>query len=612
MNLTVSRQAVILVAVPVVFELSLCGWLALLFFQLDGELARLAQSRQLTSCLTRLLGEFCNLAGPAILSTISDDEAARQKFYKHRKRTVEELSEISRISSSNSLEQKALERLVEHVNGFMLCLSEASDLTIEGDKDGAARAWVASLNFEDRLFKEIEVLVSRLRLVENQEGQFIVRYQEYIGGTIVAAILMNILLIGFLLWLFNEITVSRLKAIKSNALRFAAGQSLLPSLPSSVLEVAGLDRDFREMSAKLVLARQRQRASIDNAADVICSIDSHGKLLEVSKSCQMRWGFAAEELLQVRLSEIIDPAILSETLESFRQAIGSTHPVNIQTRVRTKDGRCVETLWSAMCSPPEKNLFCVVHDLSEQKRLERLRQHFISVIREDLKAPLLRLQSLHKSLESEAFGTISQSGLNRLISLKGEVTRLIDLVDGILDIQKLDTGKLDLALELVQLSPLVEAALQSVRSFGQRHQVDVVCSGSADLCLPVDSGRMTQVIVNLLSNAIKYSPPGSTVVVAWQCDDKFVTLSVIDKGRGIPESHLDVIFERFRQVESADEKMRGGKGLGLSICKAIVEGHGGRIGVTSREGSGSTFWVRLPRTRSQSLAKTSGGEEAKS
>lgn len=608
MDLTISRLAVILVAVPLLTELLLCWLVVVLFLQLEGERARFAQASEVTTHLTRLAGGFCNLTDPAILSTVANDEDARQRLYRQKESTLRELAEISGIAACSCPQQKALRHLVKNSNSFMSRLSEAHDLANKGDRGAATRAWIDALKYEDGLLKEVGSLMVTLRSVEGDKP--LVGYQQTIFGAMVALVLMNILVSCFLLWLFNWVTVSRLKAISGNALRFAAGQPLAPSLPSHVKEVDWLDRKFREMAAKLTLARQQQRASIDNSADVICSIDANGKLTEVSNSCRMSWGYAPDELNQVRLSEIIDPLVLDETLAILKQATGCAHPMNFQTRLRTKERRLVETFWSVSWAAQEKSLYCVVHDLSGQKRLAKLKQQFISVIREDLKAPLTRLQPLHESLSAQAFGPISPIGLNRLGSLQREVARLIGLVDDILDIQKLDTGKLEFSIEQAALRPLLNESIESVANFGQRQKVDVVLGGSSDIWLAVDRRRMIQVFVNLISNAIKYSPPGSTVVVFCEHDGDFATVSVIDKGQGIPEPLHDVIFERFRQAESADQRARGGKGLGLTICKAIVEGHGGSIGVSSGEGIGSRFWVRLPRTTNRIRRKTAPSGEA--
>jgi len=130
--------------------------------------------------------------------------------------------------------------------------------------------------------------------------------------------------------------------------------------------------------------------------------------------------------------------------------------------------------------------------------------------------------------------------------------------------------------------------------FAQKHQVELQVE-PCQIELLVDANRLVQVLVNLLSNAIKFSPPGSVVTIATRQSPGCVEIGVIDHGRGIPQSHLESIFEAYRQVEIADGQAKGGTGLGLAICKAIVEAHQGQIGVNSELGKGSVFWLKLPR-----------------
>jgi signal transduction histidine kinase len=165
------------------------------------------------------------------------------------------------------------------------------------------------------------------------------------------------------------------------------------------------------------------------------------------------------------------------------------------------------------------------------------------------------------------------------------------LIEDILDLERLETGKLELQISHVPIDSILRRAMESLAAFGaQGVRVEAPTVSSS---IYGDADRIVQVLVNLLSNAVKFSPPGGVVTIAVTSDGKWTEFRVIDHGRGVPAGHRRAIFERFRQVDPSDAREKGGTGLGLAICKSIVEQHGGSIGVESEEGAGSAFWFRL-------------------
>jgi signal transduction histidine kinase len=169
---------------------------------------------------------------------------------------------------------------------------------------------------------------------------------------------------------------------------------------------------------------------------------------------------------------------------------------------------------------------------------------------------------------------------------------LIRLINELLDIEKLQAGKMDMHFDPLPLSYVIENSVQAVRGFAQLKELNIVTS-QPDLEIYADGDRLVQVLVNLLSNAIKYAPRGSDVTIATTGEASFARISVSDRGQGVPDSYKETIFHSYEQVPGASVK-QGSTGLGLAICKKIVEEHGGAIGVESRTGEGSTFWFSIP------------------
>jgi signal transduction histidine kinase len=171
--------------------------------------------------------------------------------------------------------------------------------------------------------------------------------------------------------------------------------------------------------------------------------------------------------------------------------------------------------------------------------------------------------------------------------------RLIRLVNDILDVERLASGKASLRARPSTADALVADALANVEGLAARAGITLQSHADPEP-LVADPDRVAQVLVNLLSNAVKFSEAGTTVRAAARRDGAWVRFEVADQGRGIPADKVHTLFDRFQQVDLSDSRQKGGTGLGLAICKGIVEEHGGHIGVESADGAGSTFWFTLP------------------
>ena len=173
--------------------------------------------------------------------------------------------------------------------------------------------------------------------------------------------------------------------------------------------------------------------------------------------------------------------------------------------------------------------------------------------------------------------------------------RLSQLINDLLDVQKFEAGKFVLQLKPVELTELCQQAVHGIQSYALRYQVPLelqLPQGSAAMTL-ADPLRLRQVLDNLLSNAVKFSTAGKPVVLRMLVQAEFIRLEVVDQGQGIADSFKPRIFEKFSQADSSDSRSKEGTGLGLTICKKIIESHGGQIGFDSTEHVGTTFWIRL-------------------
>jgi PAS domain S-box-containing protein len=510
---------------------------------------------------------------------------------------------------------------------------------------------------------------------------------------------------------YVKVISGRLRVLVENTERMKFGKELKPALIGSD-EIAYLDGMFHEMAAAINEAARKERALVDHALDVICSVDSYGKFTSVSQACRNAWGFEVEDLVGTRLIDLVPEAEREPTRQALLGVKGPGGGGSFESSVVRKNGEQLSVAWSAQWLASEGLIYCVAHDITQRKRaeeivresearirsilermpvgllvcdqegridlanstvlrmlkyeqdellthrisqifpsikdelqslkdkafgkvavffaltkdnqeipvdvslsefqrpggsglliamndvterfeVEKMKQAFVAMVSHDLRTPLTSVRGFLQLLEIGTFGELPELLLARAKQSENSIERLIRLINDLLDIERLEAGGLELTMENCSLADLAEKALDSVSEFAREKQVTLVSQVDAVQC-HVDADRIVQVLVNLLSNAVKFSPENGVVTISSERGQDLVRILIADEGRGVPESMQSKIFERFQQVEVSDGKRGKGTGLGLTICKSIVQGHGGDIGVISHHGSGSTFWFSLP------------------
>ena len=241
--------------------------------------------------------------------------------------------------------------------------------------------------------------------------------------------------------------------------------------------------------------------------------------------------------------------------------------------------------------------------LLKRKHLDTLKDEFISTVSHELRTPLTSIRGALGLLSAGVLGKVDDKALNLLRIASTNTDRLVRLINDILDLERMDSGRAPLHLRRCYLNEIVQQATDTMRSMAEGSEIkfDLVQDPNAEaISFDGDPDRMQQVLVNLLSNAIKFSPRGSTIRAVGGYDGDNLILRIEDAGRGVPADKLETIFDRFQQVEASDARQKGGTGLGLAICRSILAQHGGAIWAERNDNNGSsragtTFILRIPR-----------------
>lgn len=405
------------------------------------------------------------------------------------------------------------------------------------------------------------------------------------------ALLLDVLIAASSIFYLSRAITGRLAIIAQNSLKLVSDQPLGAPLRGSD-EIAELDGTFHAMAEALRQMKQRERAIVDNALDVICTTDDALRFTALNSASRPVFGFDQEELLGSRLIGLVHPDDVTNTSNTLEWLVSTDRDQRtLENRIIKKDGTIADMQWSLHWNRSQGALFCVARDISDIKKAERMRQEVIQMITHDLRSPLSAIRNFHEMLEDGMCGDLNDRGQNLLQAAERTSDRMMRLISELLDLEKIKAGMMTLSVEEASLQEIFDAAAASVPAASNNVSIQVE---PTEIKLRCDQDRIIQLIVNLLANAVKFSPTGEKVILAANDTGEAVEISVTDHGRGIPADKLAAIFEPFEQVQVSDATVRGGTGLGLAICKGLAELHGGTISATSEEGVGSRFSVVLP------------------
>ncbi|WP_448561266.1 PAS domain S-box protein [Trichothermofontia sp.] len=361
-------------------------------------------------------------------------------------------------------------------------------------------------------------------------------------------------------------------------------------------------QQLQAQQAELARSLSILQATLEATADGILVTDSAWNVVNYNQQFVTMWGIPAEILatgsreqeLNFILEQLKQPeTFLSCTLDLEEQPYAQGHDCfelkdgrvfERHYRPQYLDGQVVGRVWS-------------FRDITEQTRIERLKDEFVSMVSHELRTPLTSIRgSLGLILGGVSGDVPEQTRMLLEIAYKNS-ERLITLINDILDIEKIESGRIDFNLQPLELTPLLTQAIATNQTYADQFQVRLVLTETVPVRVNADPDRLLQVLTNLLSNAAKFSPTGSVVEVSAQRLESrtdWVRVAVRDYGPGIPAAFIPHIFQKFAQADSSNTRQKGGTGLGLSITKAIVERLGGTIGFETEPGIGTTFYFDLP------------------
>jgi PAS domain S-box-containing protein len=363
-------------------------------------------------------------------------------------------------------------------------------------------------------------------------------------------------------------------------------------------------KDVAERAAEANAQLARESALILNStSDGIIGVDLNSDPTFINPSAEQMLGRTLDELRNVSIHQLIHhtqadgtpwpdgdcplgTAILRgelyrSTADTFWRADGSSFPVEYSVTPMFND------------EGHRRGAVFTFRDVTERQAVDRLKSEFVSTVSHELRTPLTSIRGALGLLSSGLLGTVGDKGQRMLEIAVSNTDRLVRLINDILDLERMGSGKTEVSRGRVDARAVMVQAIEGVLSVADEARVQLAME-PAPAHLFGDTDRIVQTLTNLLGNAIKFSSPGTTVTLSGATSGAEFVFCVSDQGRGIPEEKLGAIFERFSQVDASDSRDKGGSGLGLAICQSIVEAHGGRIWAEANHPAGSRFQFTIP------------------
>jgi PAS domain S-box-containing protein len=389
---------------------------------------------------------------------------------------------------------------------------------------------------------------------------------------------------------------------------FHSGYRLRHAYGKLAVDHRMLNHQLQSQLGQLDEARRQVEASgrklalfAERAPIAVLELTPEGIVSEVNNAAEILFGYAAAELVGGHVKKLVRPEFHEEFDRMWRELVTTRESLaGLKIRSPRRDGIDIICEWTVTPLVNfQREVIAVIaqgRDVTAQLEAERMKKEFTSTLSHELRTPLTSIIGSLQLVNTGVVGKVDNDIAELTVIAERNGQRLLDLINDILDIEKVESGKLVLAPEVMRVDELVRESMVLNKAFADRFKVRFESHGDLpERKVHADRKRLLQVMTNLLSNAAKFSPEGGVVEISTEDAGPNVRIAVHDRGSGVPEAFRPRIFDRFTQADSTATRQKGGTGLGLAICKRLVESMQGRIGFDDRPGGGSTFWLELPR-----------------
>lgn len=595
---SIFKQVLVLVTLPLLIQLASIAWLAQLQNEAEQQLLASTKARQVSDTVNRLTNHVYEIVSiysdEASLPIPARNDPTYQSLYK---KITDDFAELDRLGEGDPrLKQatQATERTTSAAIQTLTELKESFDRTDKEGRDERKPLWHKLRNLiHETLDQELMYIGREKERMTFTTPAFQAALRKKAQLIMVSVAILDLLLTIVIAVFITRRISNRIDKVSDNTYRLASRLPLNAPLTGDD-EIVKLDQTFHKMARELQEASRKESAILENARDFIGSIDAGGSIIAANPAAEELLGIAPEELLGLHFVDLLVTEDIPRALDYLEQLqkLASAEPLDL--RLKAASGKIVDVLFSGHWSDDENSTFFVIHDMTAFKQAERLRQEVMAMVTHDLRSPLNTITNVLGFIKSGKHGQLDTRGLEYVESANRNSQRMLNLINDLLDVERIKAGMMELDLRQVSVDECLSSLELSTRGLAEEAGIKIEFK-SAPIVVYADEEKLDRVLINLVSNAIKFSPRGKAVRVKVTAGSEYAVFGIEDEGNGIAPDLLPHIFDRFTRGQA--NSAIPGSGLGLSICKSLVELMGGTIEVQNSKAGGAVFSFKIPLTK---------------
>ncbi|MDZ4835328.1 MAG: histidine kinase dimerization/phospho-acceptor domain-containing protein [Candidatus Melainabacteria bacterium] len=452
----------------------------------------------------------------------------------------------------------------------------------------------------EELVHDHMAFMSEERALETNAPQLQAEKLQQQSGILVGGAVLNVLIV-LLMWIFINGIVKRLDILTDNSQRLKDGESLHPPMNGRD-EIDILDNSFHKMVATMQGEEALLRSSENSVLSMISQmpaglliIDGRGRIEFANPKIADALGFDQDDLTSVPLANLFSTrGTIDGDLFDWLVERSDGHVVELTAKRKDEGTIPVEFSIADVSYEGKQHFLAMALDVSERHEMEKLRQAFVAMVSHELRTPLSSVSMFLELLEMGVFGSSNEKIAGDLKYAGSQTDEVIMLINDLLDLEKLEANKLELVKSDCEIEDVIDKAVEAMANTIDAADVLLHFEGAEERAL-VDPERITQALTKMLSSVIRLTPQGETITI----DTTTTAQSAIEIRLNvptlrIPDEQVETIFERFQQISLPALREGTGLGLGLALSRAIIQQHGGSVGLLSEETTGTTFWINIP------------------
>ncbi|MGD9681057.1 MAG: ATP-binding protein [Candidatus Obscuribacterales bacterium] len=570
-----TRKLLLILAIPLTFELALFSTCALMLNTAEAERLNETSTISMIASMSPVLASTIRNLSLAVHSRFTDRITENKEVEIERKDSRDRIERFSATRIEHPEFKQEIESICQGATTIIGLLDNFSGQTIEPAVFLELRESARNIDSASRTI--LEDLQARRTELKKNDAEIRNFFRNFLWFSLAMSLLVALLgLIAFRRLLSHPLAeLTRLSYV------LAEGGSVEVKSRSDD-EIGDLARSFENMAAQLEAKRRIEKAILQNTSDLICTIDKENRLASINTAAEKILGFTPASLVKKGILEILQEDAGESTIKHLDDIRQSGSFGSFEARLRRANGTIIDTTWSVRCSERDQLLYCSVHDVDFERKTEILSRDLRVLVTEELKQKLDLARSIFSD-SSEKTGPLKES-----------FDTTIALLDKLRTAIAEESPDLATNREKHRVRDLIDASVASVEALALARAIEISSIVEENPELSVDPVAIKRVLTNLLSNAIKVSPDQGVILVRATASGDQARFEVSDSGPGIAPNMQHLLFERFSQLGRAESAEGKGSGLGLYGARKIVENHSGAMGLISDGKSGTTVWFSLP------------------